>query len=69
MSGKIRLPNNQIWVWTPKAEEFAKQFKTDNPLDRRLAGTPAMYGCDELGQVAPKIWADKGYVEAKEVKP
>ena len=66
MSGKIRLPDNQIWAWTDKAEQFAKQFKSDNPLDRRLAGTPATYGYTELGQVAPAVWVEKGYVAPKE---
>ncbi|MCM0759587.1 hypothetical protein M7775_13595 [Sporomusa sphaeroides DSM 2875] len=66
MSGKIRLPNNQTWVWTDKAEQHAKQFKSDNPLDKRLAGTPATYGYTELGQDAPAVWVEKGYVEARE---
>ena len=68
MTGKIRIPDNQIWVWTEKAEQFAREnFATDNPLDKRIAGTPATCGIDQLGQCAPSVWVARGHVVAKTV--
>ena len=63
------LPVGQIWVWTEKAEAFAAAHFQDstNPLDKRIARTPARYGSNPCGRWVYKEWAEKGYVEAKAV--
>lgn len=63
------LPVGQIWVWTEKAKAFAATHFQDstNPRDKRIAGTPARCGGEPCGRWVYKEWADKGYVEAKEM--
>lgn len=63
------LPVGQIWVWTPKAEEFAATHFQDstNPRDKRIAGTPAYFGSKPCGRWVYKEWVEKGFVEPKEV--
>ena len=55
-----RLPPNQIWVWTKKAEKLAEA----KGYEARKAGTPAKVGQEVCGQFAPESWVDRGFVKA-----
>lgn len=65
MSNKVVAKPGHVWVWTEKAEKHARANFKDSPhqLDRRIAGTPATMGTERLNDVAPRVWAEKGYIE------
>ena len=54
---KITKPEG-IWLYTEAAERYAKE----RGLEKRKAGTPAMCGGKELGNIAPIKWVTSGYV-------
>jgi hypothetical protein len=54
-----KYKENGVWVWTQKAEDFAKE----RGLEERKAGTPAYIGYSPLGQYAPHKWVELGYVK------
>lgn len=63
MSNKAVAQAGHIWVWTEKAEKHARTNFPDSPNQLRIAGTPATMGNERLNDIAPRVWAEKGYIK------